>query len=93
MAVADQIAGWHHGFANPLLYSLANTAAFNDVRPGPKMAVVRRNFVNSENANNGYSVTARIIDSEVQSLHVAKGYDTLTGMGTPNGETFLTLLK
>jgi subtilase family serine protease len=93
MAVADQIAGWHHGFANPLLYSLGGTAAFNDVRPGPKMAVVRRNFVNSENANDGYSVTARIIDSEVQTLHVAKGYDTLTGMGTPNGETFLTLLK
>ncbi len=93
MAVADQVAGFSHGFANPLLYSLGGTAAFNDVKPGPLTAVVRRNFVNSENAADGYSVSARILDSEVQTLRVAKGYDNLTGMGTPNGETFLTLLK
>ena len=92
MAVADQVAGFHHGFANPALYSLGGTAAYNDVRPGPKSAVVRRNFVNSENGDDGYSVTARLLDSEVQSLRVAKGYDNLTGMGTPNGLTFLTLL-
>jgi subtilase family serine protease len=93
MAVADQIAGFSHGDVNPLLYSLGGTAAFNDVKPGPLSAVVRRNFVNSENADDGYSVSARIIDSEVQTLRVAKGYDNLTGMGTPNGLTFLTLLK
>jgi subtilase family serine protease len=93
MAVADQVAGFSHGFANPLLYSLGGTAAFNDVKPGPLSAVVRRNFVNSENADDGFSVSARIIDSEVQTLRVAKGYDNLTGMGTPNGLTFLTLLK
>ena len=93
MAVADQVAGWHHGFANPLLYSLGGTAAFNDVKPGPLTGVVRRNFVNGENADSGYSISARLIDSELQTLHVTKGYDNMTGMGTPNGETFLTLLK
>jgi subtilase family serine protease len=93
MAVADQVAGWHHGFANPLLYSLAGTAAFNDVRPGALTAVARRNFVNSENANDGYSISARLFDSELQTLHVTNGYDNMTGIGTPNGETFLTLLK
>jgi subtilase family serine protease len=92
MAVADQVAGFSHGFANPLLYSLGGTAAYHDVQPGPKMAVVRRNFVNSENGDDGYSVSARLFDAEVQSLRVAKGYDDLTGMGTPNGVTFLTLL-
>jgi subtilase family serine protease len=93
MAVADQVAGWHHGFANPLLYSLGGTSAFNDVVPGPKMGVIRRNFVNSENADDGYSISARLFDTELQTLHVTEGYDNMTGMGTPNGETFLTMLK
>jgi len=93
MAVADQVAGFHHGFANPALYNLGGTSAFHDIAPGPKTAVVRRNFVNSENANDGYSISARLFDTELQSLHVTKGYDNMTGMGTPNGETFLTLLE
>jgi subtilase family serine protease len=93
MADADQVAGFSHGFANPLLYSLGGTAAFNDVKPGPLTGVVRRNFVNSENATDGYSVSARLIDTELQTLHVTKGYDNMTGMGTPNGATFLTLLE
>jgi subtilase family serine protease len=93
MAVADQVAGFHHGFANPLLYSLGGSAAFNDVKPGDKTAVVRRNFVNSENADDGYAVSARTFDAELQTLEVTKGYDNMTGMGTPNGETFLSLLK
>lgn len=93
MAVADQIAGYSHGFVNPLLYSLYGTKAFNDVKPGPKTAVVRRNFVNSENATDGFSTSARLFDVEVGTLHVTKGYDNMTGIGTPNGETFLILLK
>jgi subtilase family serine protease len=93
MAVADQIAGFSHGFVNPLLYSLYGTQAFNDVKQGPKMAVARRNFVNSENANDGFSTSARLFDVEVGTLHVTKGYDNMTGIGTPNGESFLTLLQ
>ena len=65
MAVADQVAGFHHGFVNPLLYSLDGTAAFNDVKPGPLTAVVRRNFVNSENADDGFSISARMFDAEI----------------------------
>ena len=83
MAVADQIAGYSHGFVNPLLYSLYGTKAFNDVKPGPKMAVVRRNFVNSENGDDGFATSARTFDVEVGTLHVTKGYDNMTGMGTP----------
>jgi subtilase family serine protease len=93
MAVADQVAGFSHGFVNPLLYSLSGTSAFNDVKPGPKTAVVRRNFVNSENAADGFSTSARTFDAEIGTLHVTNGYDNMTGIGTPNGEDFLTLLK
>ena len=93
MAVADQVAGFSHGFVNPLLYSLSGTPAFTDVKPGPKTAVARRNFVNSENANDGYSISARTFDAEVGTLHVTNGYDNMTGIGTPNGESFLTLLQ
>ena len=64
-----------------------------NVKPGPKTAVVRRNFVNGENANDGFSTSARLFDVEVGTLHVTKGYDNMTGVGTPNGETFLTLLQ
>ena len=43
------VLGFVWSFVNPLLYSLAGTAAFNDVKQGPKTAVIRRNFVNAEN--------------------------------------------
>ena len=52
-------------------------------------------FVNNwvENANDGFSTSARLFDVEVGTLHVTRGYDNMTGVGTPNGETFLTLLQ
>ena len=61
--------------------------------PGLARPSCGQNFANSQNGDDGYTVSARIIDSEMQTLHVTKGYDNVTGMGTPNGETFLTLLK
>ena len=50
MALADQQAGAHHGFANPFLYSLAGSSAFRDIKPGPKSAVARRNYANNVDA-------------------------------------------
>ena len=56
------------------------------MKPGPKTGVIRRNFVNSENADDGYSISARTFDAELETLHVTNGYDNMTGMGTPNGD-------
>jgi subtilase family serine protease len=90
MALADQKAGFNHGFANPFLYSLYGTSAFRDIKPGPKIAVIRRNFVNGTDANDGITPpSARTIDADLQSLRTLNGYDTLTGLGAPNGAAFV----
>ena len=90
MALADQQAGVHHGFANPFLYSLAGSAALRDIKPGPKSAVVRRNYANSVDASAGFAnPTVRTIDADLQSLRTLNGYDTLTGLGAPNGASFV----
>jgi hypothetical protein len=65
----------------------------HDVRgPSPYPALVRVNYNNSVDASAGTSVVLRSLDDEAQSLHLAPGWDTLTGIGTPNGATFLGAL-
>jgi subtilase family serine protease len=83
MALADQKAGYAHGFANPLFY--ANAGAFYDVLP-VKTAVARRNFVNSVDATNGTVDRLRTFDdySGSPSQHTAVGWDNVTGLGTPS---------
>src|SRR5438132_925983 len=52
MALVDQAAGHTHGFANPLFYRLAGSAAFTDiVSPSSTVAVVRANYVNNIDAS------------------------------------------
>jgi subtilase family serine protease len=90
MALMDQKAGFHHGFANPFLYSLAGSAAFRDITPGPKIAVVRRNFTNGTDDSAGFTnPSVRTIDADLQTLRTLPGYDTLTGLGAPNGASFV----
>ena len=85
MALADQKAGYHHGFANPWLYSLAGTAAFRDIKPGPKSAVARQNYANGGGRQRRLSrnPSVRTIDADLQTLRTLNGYDTLTGLGAP----------
>jgi subtilase family serine protease len=90
MAIADQIAGRPHGFANPLFY--ANPGAFYDVLP-VKTAVARRNFTNSVDATAGTADKLRTFDDYSGSLtqHTNPGWDNVTGLGTP-GTAFLSLI-
>ena len=92
MALADQRAGYAHGFANPALYRLYRSGAYTDVTPGSPLAMVRVNYANGENAINGTSTTARVIDDPNLTIHTGVGYDNVTGMGTPWGPTFLLLM-
>jgi subtilase family serine protease len=92
-ALADQAAGHAHGFVNPALYRLAGSRALHDVSgPAPVPAVVRVNYNNGENASDGTTPLLRSLDDEAQSLHVARGWDNLTGIGTPKGSAFLGAL-
>jgi subtilase family serine protease len=89
MALADQAAGFHHGFANPALYGMAGSAAFHDITPSNgKLAVVRNDYNNSLDASAGVSTSLRALDHD-SSLATAPGYDNVTGVGTPNGAPFL----
>jgi subtilase family serine protease len=68
MADADQAARGSLGFVNPLLYHLdsggQNSAAFYDILPAGKQAVVRNDYLNEENAEAGILTTARILGME-----------------------------
>ena len=92
MALADQAAGHPHGFANPLFYSLAGSAAFTDItHPSSTVAVVRANYVNSIDASAGVVYRLRTMDQTL-SLNASPGYDDVTGLGTPTS-SFLSALK
>lgn len=92
MALADQRAGSAHGFANPALYALAGTGALRDiVDPATTIAVVRVNYVNDVNSREGVYYVLRTMD-QTGTLHTIPGYDDVTGLGSPNGEAFLTAL-
>jgi subtilase family serine protease len=91
MALADQAAGHRHGFANPLFYDNSGTTAFHDVTPGPKRGVVRNDYANSVDASDGISTTLRSLDFKT-TIYTRPGYDDVTGVGSPNGPSFLSAL-
>jgi len=92
MALADQAAGHTHGFANPLFYRLAGSAAFTDiVSPSLTVAVVRANYVNNIDASAGVVYRLRTMNQNL-SLTSTPGYDDVTGLGTPTS-SFLNSLK
>jgi subtilase family serine protease len=81
-ALSFEHAGTAVGLLNPSIY--ANLSSFTDVRAVPTLTGdVRPDFVNGLDASNGlkYSVRTFGLDS---SLTVVKGYDQVTGVGTPN---------
>jgi subtilase family serine protease len=91
MAVADQAAGHAHGFANPALYRLYGSKALYDPKPVPNTGVVRVDYANSVDASDGLITSLRSIDvSETGTiLKTRTGYDDITGVGSPNGLSFL----
>jgi subtilase family serine protease len=92
-ALADQAAGHPHGFVNPALYRLAGSGALRDVKnSAPVPAVVRVNYTNTVDATGGTTTLLRSLDDEAQSLHVAPDWDNLTGLGSPNGASFVGAL-
>jgi subtilase family serine protease len=92
MAVADQVTKARHGFVNPTLYRRAGrTAAVQDVRHANN-GVVRVDFVNGLDATGGLRTSVRSFDFQALTIHTTPGYDTVTGLGTPNGALFLFLI-
>lgn len=92
MADVQARAGSDIGFANPVLYSKA--AAFSDIgTASPDMALIRSDYVNGIDGSDGYVLSARTIgDDGALTIHAGKGYDDVTGLGSPNGASWLTAL-
>jgi subtilase family serine protease len=83
-ALAAQAAGGRLGFANPTIYALAlaHPGAYRDVRHHAG-ANVRSDYVNGVNPKDGIVYSVRTFDQDT-SLVTKKGWDDVTGIGTPS---------
>lgn len=85
------------GFANPALYASYAAGAFTDIQHVPDLGIVRNdstNFVGCKypTSDGNYCYTLRSVDYQALTIKTAAGYDNVTGMGSPNGQTFITAL-
>ncbi|MGW0630797.1 S53 family peptidase [Streptomyces sp. NPDC002758] len=73
------------GFANPVIYAKYGSKAYHDVTDNPTghgLAVARVDFANSFDAADGLLTSVRSLGQD-SSLKAVKGYDDVTGVGTP----------
>ena len=88
MAVADQVFGAPHGFANPAIYQLTGTSAIHDIGANRPYGTVRTNYNNGFDPSAGYGYSVRNFGVKT-TIWTRVGYDDVTGVGTPNGIDFL----
>jgi subtilase family serine protease len=80
VSVAQQHAKRNFGFANPLFYKHQN--AFRDIAPlSPPQAVA---------LPGGIAVP---FEYPAQTINTAAGWDSVTGLGVPNGKAFISNIK
>jgi subtilase family serine protease len=83
------------GFINPLLYCLAGTQALHDILPvTASMPPQDRDAYQPVSGQVGTALD--VFDSQEHAYTrqvTAKGYDTMTGIGTPNGAAFIAGLR
>jgi subtilase family serine protease len=99
--VADAQQGHNpFGFLNPVFYRLAGTAAFHDVLPAASLRPVFRAVICATNSGlcaiGGRGPHLNIFDDQARGFTrqvTLKGYDTMTGIGTPNGQAFIDALQ
>jgi subtilase family serine protease len=86
------------GFLNPVLYKLAGTRALHDVLPITSKTPVRYHGVACDAAMCGMLSLTTFDDQNWSMLGYTgqvtrTGYDTMTGVGTPNGQYFVYALR
>ena len=103
--VADaQQAHAAFGYLNPVLYRLAGTEAFHDARPETRRSPARFRAVACAYASYycglpGSGPMLGIFDEQTRGLFrykgqvTLKGYDNMTGLGTPDGQAFIAALR
>jgi len=83
------------GFVNPLIYSLYKSAAVHDPLPLTK-STPAQNRAALTPATKDFPALLSVFDSQLPAYTdqvTATGYDTMTGIGTPNGGAFITALR
>jgi subtilase family serine protease len=101
VADAEQGRPKNLGFLNPLLYSLAGSHAFHDILPvSPSDPQVDRAIYTPgvTDVNNTFARGFLVAVNDAQDAGgthqvTAPGYDTMTGLGTPNGRAFIRTLR
>ncbi|MFD8224008.1 protease pro-enzyme activation domain-containing protein [Streptomyces massasporeus] len=84
-ALAQEARGKAIGFANPSIYAKYGAKVYHDVTDNPTgsgLAVARVDFVNGYDATGGLATSVRSLGKD-SSLSAVKGYDDVTGVGTP----------
>ncbi|MGH2975648.1 MAG: S53 family peptidase [Solirubrobacterales bacterium] len=90
-ALANQAAGHRLGFLNPALYGLAANSAIRDIRPTrTPLANVVGYFNNGVDSSAGKTILLRTFDRD-SSLRTKKGYDNVTGLGSPGSSLIQAL--
>ena len=91
--LAVQEGGDRLGLLNPALYELAGTHALRDITPPRRtVAVVRADYANNVNASRDTEYSLRTMD-QTGTLHTRRGYDDVTGLGSPRGQAFIDALS
>jgi subtilase family serine protease len=104
VADAQQSQARAFGFLNPVFYRLAGTRAFLDVLPltshspvGYRALVCASSNPTCSNGQPGSALNR--LDDESRQLAdyhgqvTLKGYDNMTGLGTPDGQAFIAALR
>lgn len=84
------------GFTNPLFYRLVGTSALRDVLPVQASMTQPNRAVYTPPASSADSARIDLLDAQQHPdtrQVTAKGYDTMTGVGTPNGVAFIAGLR
>ena len=91
------------GYLNPVFYRLAGTAAFHDVLPETRHSPARFRAVACASGSGlciGLTgLGLNIFDEQTRGLArykgqvTLKGYDNMTGLGSPNGQAFIAALR
>jgi subtilase family serine protease len=91
-ALAIQKGGERLGLLNPALYGLAGPRAFRDIVDPPRtIAVVRTGFNNGIDPRRGRTYYLRTMN-QTGTLNTTRGYDDVTGLGSPRGERLIRAL-
>ncbi|HEY3632622.1 MAG TPA: S53 family peptidase [Jatrophihabitantaceae bacterium] len=84
-ALTLQNAGGGIGLLNPTIYSQAGSGTFTDVKPAglKDLGNVRPDYANGVDASGGILYSVRTFNQD-STLKVTKGWDDVTGVGSPN---------